>query len=110
MGTLDLQPAAGEVARLLEGISEEQLTWPTPCGDSSVATLLDHFMNLSLVFAAAARKTTDGAPSGPPVASAGNLDPDWRAALPKRLGELADAWRDPVAWEGITGAGGARMP
>lgn len=112
MAMLDLYPAAGEVTRLLEEVGEEQLTAPTPCGDS-VAALLDHFMSLTLAFTWAARKTTDaeGAASGPPpVASAANLDPDWRAALPKRLGELADAWRDPAAWEGMTEAGGQRMP
>jgi uncharacterized protein (TIGR03086 family) len=112
MAMLDLYPAAGEVTRLLEGVGEEQLTAPTPCGGESLATLLDHFMNLTLVFTWAARKTTEaeGAASGPPAASAANLDPDWRAALPKRLGELADAWRDPAAWEGMTEAGGQRMP
>jgi uncharacterized protein (TIGR03086 family) len=112
MAMLDLYPAVGEVTRLLDGVGDERLTGPTPCEGHSVATLLDHFMGLSLAFTWAARKTTvaEGAAPGAPVASAEHLDPDWRAVLPKQLGELADAWRDPAAWEGMTEVGGLRMP
>jgi len=112
MAMLDLHLATSEVSRLLDGVREEQLAAPTPC-EYPVAALLDHFMSLSLHFTWAARKTTgaEGAASGPPpVPSAANLDPDWRSVLPKRLGELADAWRDPAAREGMTEAGGQRMP
>ena len=30
--------------------------------------------------------------------------------LPRRLDELAAAWREPAAWEGMTEAGGVTMP
>ncbi len=112
MAMLDLHLAASEVSRLLDEVSEEQQAAPTPCEGYPVAALLDHFMSLSLAFTWAARKTTaaEGASGAPPVPSAANLDPDWRSVLPKRLGELADAWRDPGAWEGMTEAGGVRMP
>jgi uncharacterized protein (TIGR03086 family) len=112
--TLDLGPAAREVTRLLDGVTDDQLAGPTPCPDYPVAALLDHFMGLSLAFTWAARKTTaaeggSGA-SGRVRPTAEHLDPAWRTLLPQRLGELAEAWRDPAAWEGMTEAGGVRMP
>ena len=111
MRMLDLHPATGEVARLLEGVTDGQLTGPTPCPDYPVAALLDHLMGLTLAFTWAARKTTatgGGGESGPAPANAEHLRPDWRTVLPPRLGELAEAWRDPAAWEGMTEAGGVR--
>ena len=36
---IDLEPAAREVVRLLEGVSEDRLTDPTPCDGTSVAVL-----------------------------------------------------------------------
>jgi uncharacterized protein (TIGR03086 family) len=97
MPVLDLGPAASEVERLLDGVTDDRLAGPTPCPGYPVA----------------ARKTT--APeradeSGPGLARAEHLDPGWRTLLPRRLAELAAAWRDPAAWEGMTEAGGVRMP
>jgi len=111
---LDLEPAAREVARLLDGVTDDQLADPTPCVDTRVAALLDHLMGLSLAFTWAARKTTategGGGNSGPGQATVEHLDPGWRTLLPSRLSELAEAWRDPKAWEGVTEAGGVTMP
>jgi uncharacterized protein (TIGR03086 family) len=111
---LDLGPAAGEVERLLGGVRDDQLAGPTPCADTPVAALLDHLMGLAVAFTCAARKTTATAngseESGPGQASAEHLNPQWRTLLPHRLGVLVEAWRDPSAWEGMTEAGGVRMP
>ena len=95
---LDLDPPASEVKRLLAGITDEQLSAPTPCESTPVAGLLDHFIGLTGAFRDAARKSTG--PDLPPASSsATNLDPDWRTVLPKQLDELATAWKDPAAWE-----------
>ena len=113
MSRVDLAPAAGEVARLQNGVRDDQLSDPTPCQDTPVAALLDHLMGLSLAFTWAARKTGPpaGVPSPPPgLARAETLDPDWRAQLPRRLTELVEAWREPAAWEGMTEAGGVQLP
>jgi uncharacterized protein (TIGR03086 family) len=111
MPVIELESAAREVVRLLDGVTEDRLDDPTPCTDTPVAALLDHFLGLSLAFTWAARKTTppeDG--PGPGAVSAEYLDPQWRTLLPRRLGELVEAWRDPIAWEGMTEAGGVTMP
>ena len=110
---IDIDGAAEEVVRLLDGVTDEQLTDPTPCEGSSVATLLDHLMGLSLAFTWAAHKSAppvDGSAPGPGQATAEHLDPAWRDVLPGRLGDLAEAWREPSAWEGVTEAGGVRLP
>ena len=114
MTMIDLEPAAREVARLLDGVTDDHLAGPTPCAGTPVAALLDHLMGLSLAFTWAARKTTaaeaGGDASGPGLATAEHLDPKWRTVLPQRLDDLVRAWREPAAWEGMTEAGGVRMP
>ena len=114
MSMLDLIPATREVARLLDGVADDQLADPTPCADTPVAALLDHLMGLSMAFTWAARKTTavedHSKESGPGQASAEHLDPQWRRLLPERLDELSKAWGDPDAWEGMTEAGGVTTP
>jgi uncharacterized protein (TIGR03086 family) len=109
---LDLGPATHEVIRVVKGVTDDQLTAPTPCAGTPVGALLDHLMRLSRAFTSAARKTTaaEGTGGPPPPASAENLDPDWRSSLPRRLADLAEAWRDPAAWQGTTEAGGITMP
>jgi uncharacterized protein (TIGR03086 family) len=106
---LDLHPAADEVVRLLDGVTDDHLGGPTPNRGRSVAALLDHLMGLSVAFTWAARKTTP-ADAGGPTADGDELDPGWRDELPRRLRTLAEAWRDPAAWEGMTRAGGLDLP
>jgi len=107
---LDLHPATREVARLLEGVTDDQLSAPSP-SDCDVATLLDHLMGLTMAFTWAAEKSAaEHGPTGPGRSSAKALDPDWRSVLPGRLDALADAWSKPSAWEGMTEAGGVPLP
>ena len=105
---LDLAPPAAEIARLLDGVRDDQLDAITP-SVTPVAGLLDHLMGLALAFRVAAEKGPDLAPNGPEP-SANQLDPAWRIELPERLDALAAAWRDPAAWEGMTAVGGVTMP
>jgi uncharacterized protein (TIGR03086 family) len=107
MPPVDLGPATQRMADLLPAITDEQLTDPTPCTGTSVAALLDHIAGFTLAFAAAARKTPLDRTAS---ADAPNLAPDWRDSIPAGLKELAEAWRDPDAWTGTTGAGGVELP
>ncbi|MEU9305530.1 TIGR03086 family metal-binding protein [Streptomyces sp. NPDC048269] len=108
--TLDLGPQARIVARLAEGVQDTRLADRTPCPAYSVSDLLGHLAGLAVAFRDAARKdlgpTTDTAPG----AAAPSLPADWREELPRVLGELAEAWRDPAAWTGMTRAGGVDLP
>lgn len=108
--TFDFGPQTRIVARLAEGVRDEQLADPTPCPDYAVRNLLGHLAGLAVAFRDAARKDLGPTTDTPPTAAVPDIGPDWRAALPKALDELADAWRDPAAWTGMTRAGGVDLP
>lgn len=104
---LSLQPATTTLARLIGEVRDDQLERPTPCQQMTVAALLDHIDGLAQAFTAAARKSPlDSARS----ADASRLDNDWRARIPQRLDELAQAWNAQAAWQGATRAGGVDLP
>ena len=105
--TPDLASAATEVARIVTGVKDDQLTDPTPCTGTSVGGMLDHLLGLTVAFHMAAEKQR---PEGGPSADAANLASDWRTRLPAQLERLATAWRAPGAWDGMTEAGGVQMP
>jgi uncharacterized protein (TIGR03086 family) len=105
--TRDFAPQAAEVARVVAGVRDDQLTDPTPCAGTSVAALLDHLVGLTLAFRKAAEKMPQ---SGGPRADADNLPPDWRTRLPQQLDGLVAAWQQPSAWEGSTEIAGMTMP
>ncbi|MEU5246747.1 maleylpyruvate isomerase N-terminal domain-containing protein, partial [Streptomyces asoensis] len=87
--TLDLGPQTLIVARLAEGVRDEQLAHGTPCPGCAVRNMLGHLTGLSGAFRDAARKdlgpTTDTAPD----AAAPDIGPGWRAELSKALDGLA---------------------
>ena len=107
MQTMDFAPVADEVTRVLAGVRDDQLSDPTPCAGTPVAGLLDHLMGLTYAFRLSAEKTPLPAA---PRASADDLPADWRTRLPEQLDALVAAWRKLEAWEGMTEAGGVRLP
>jgi uncharacterized protein (TIGR03086 family) len=109
MTTLDFGPTTTALASIVHGVRDDQLDGRTPCTERSVADLLDHIGGLALAFTWAARK--DGPPGGTsPQADGSELPDDWRSVIPDRLAALADAWRDPAAYTGLTMAGPVEMP
>lgn len=103
----DLAPATGQLAGLVRKVTDGDLKAPTPCPDYTVGDLLDHVNGLSVAFTMAARKTpVEGTAAG----DAARLPLDFRESVPARLGELAESWRSPAAWEGMTRAGGVDLP
>ncbi|SEQ02757.1 TIGR03086 family metal-binding protein [Microlunatus flavus] len=106
---LDLEPATRILQRTADGIADERLGATTPC-DVSVEKLLAHVLGLSVAFREAARKVSGPSTDAAPSLADGVLPPDWRAQLPVVLDELARAWREPGAWEGMTRAGGLDLP
>ncbi|MER5548743.1 TIGR03086 family metal-binding protein [Streptomyces sp. CG4] len=110
MTIVDLGPQARIVARLAESVTDDQLTGPTPCPECAVRNLLGHVQMLSVAFRDAARKDLGPTTDTNPTAAVPDIGPGWREELPKALDELADAWRDPDAWTGMTRAGGVDLP
>ncbi|CAL9420015.1 hypothetical protein SUDANB176_01844 [Streptomyces sp. enrichment culture] len=107
---LDLGAQARIVARLAEGVTDEQLGGDTPCPDREVRNLLGHLAGLAVAFRDAGRKDLGVTTDTDPDAAVPDIGPGWREELPRVLGELADAWRDPAAWTGTTRAGGIDLP
>lgn len=104
---IDLEPAASRMVRLVQAVPDDALGRPTPCAAYTVGDLLDHIGGFALAFrAAAVKQPLSGGPSG----DASNLGADWRSRIGRDLTALADAWRDPDAWTGMTGAGGVDLP
>lgn len=105
---IDMTAACAGTAELLSRLDDDQLAKTTPC-DVTVAALIEHIGGLSLAFGAAARKEfgelTDTAPE-----LGDEPDGDWRRTYPTRLTDMAQAWRDPAAWEGMSRAGGVDFP
>ncbi|MFH9232990.1 TIGR03086 family metal-binding protein [Streptomyces globisporus] len=109
-GLPDLEPAARRIAELLGPVDDGTLDGPTPCPDYAVRELLGHLTGLATAFRDAARKDLGPSTATSPDASLPVLDDDWREVLPRRLEEVAAAWRSPDAWTGMTRAGGIELP
>ncbi|MFJ6081780.1 TIGR03086 family metal-binding protein [Streptomyces sp. NPDC092369] len=107
---LDLGPQARVIARLADGITDGQLADRTPCPESAVRNLLGHVAGLSVAFRDAGRKELGATTDTNPNDAVPDIGPGWREELPKALDELADAWRDPAAWTGMTRTGGLDLP
>ncbi|MFF4395549.1 TIGR03086 family metal-binding protein [Streptomyces sp. NPDC001480] len=107
---LDLGPQARAVALLAERVTDEQLSAVTPCPDLAVRNLLGHLAGLAAAFRDAARKDLGVTTDTRPDAAVPDIGPGWREELPKVLDELAEAWRDPAAWTGMTRAGSVDLP
>jgi uncharacterized protein (TIGR03086 family) len=108
MDALDFGPATTTLARLVNGVTDDQLSARTPCPDYTVADLVDHIRGLAFAFTASARK--DDIPVGGGSGDGSRLEDGWRERIAAQLAELAEAWRDPTAYEDITMAGPIEMP
>ncbi len=106
----DLTPAARRLADIVANIPDDRLDGPTPCPDYTVGDLAEHVGGLSLAFAAAATKAGAEAGAQGPSGDASRLEDDWRTSIPEHLAAMAEAWRDPAAWSGMTQAGGVDLP
>lgn len=107
---LDLTPAARQMATLVSGVTDEQLADRTPCPDYTLGDLIDHVGGLAQAFANAATKNLGDSAAQAPPGDASRLGDAWRTRIAGQLAELAAAWQDPAAWEGMTRAGGVDLP
>ncbi len=107
---IDLRPATARVVAVVDGIRDDQLDDPTPCADTAVHELLNHLLGLTIAFRDAAGKVEGPTTSTPPEKVSTPLPVGWRDLLRTQLDEVAHAWSDPQAWEGMTMAGGVGLP
>lgn len=110
MTSVDLGPAAQRLGELVARVDDSELGRPTPCPSYSLGDLIDHIGGLAVAFTAAARKENGTNASQPPPGDAARLTDDWRARIPRDLGTLAQAWREPGAWTGTTRIAGDDSP
>src|SRR4051812_14982336 len=106
---IDLGPATERMTKVLASVSDMQFDFPTPCTDAHLGDLVDHVGTFTLAFSAIARKDRDIG-EVPPPPNAANLERGWRERISRDLTALAEAWREPSAWEGMTTAGGIELP
>ncbi len=108
--TVDLGPAARQMADLVRSTPDELLAAPTPCTTYSVGDLLDHIGGLAKAFTFAATKESLGMPDQTASGDGSRLEANWRATISADVIALAAAWEDPTAWTGMTKAGPIEMP
>ena len=106
---IDMTTACEGTAELLGHVRDDQLTAATPCGAMNLGAVIAHIGGLSRAFDAAARKEFGELTDTPPEMGDGPED-DWRASYPQSLARLAQAWREPAAWDGMSRAGGVDFP
>jgi uncharacterized protein (TIGR03086 family) len=109
--TVDLGPAARRLADLISSITDDELGKPTPCPAYTLGDLVQHVGGLALAFTAAANKErNEYNDREPPPGNIDRLGDDWRTRIPRDLAGLAQAWRDPEAWDGMTMIAGSESP
>jgi uncharacterized protein (TIGR03086 family) len=107
---VDLTPAAQRLADLVAGVRDDLLDAPTPCPAYTLGDLVDHIGGAAVAFTGAAVKNSGDVTAQGPSGDASRLTDDWRTRIRRDLNGLAEAWRDPAAWAGMTRAGGIDLP
>ncbi len=110
MNTVDLGPAAQRLGDLIARVTDDELGQPTPCPAYTLGDLIEHVGGLALAFAAAAAKESSARTEQQPSGDASRLSPGWRTRIPRDLAVLAQAWREPGAWAGMTRIAGMDAP
>jgi uncharacterized protein (TIGR03086 family) len=92
-----LQRACDQAAAVIASVAPDQMTWPTPCEQFDVRTLVGH-----MLFAA---RRIRAAGLGEPIpddgpAVTGIADADWAPAFRQTAAEVAAAWDRPDALAG----------
>jgi uncharacterized protein (TIGR03086 family) len=86
--------------KVLDGVTDDQLTHSSPCALWTVGDLIDHVDQVALVFTALAIQDTDGLLSVATNPDAAHLDSNWQESISQHLRTLGKSWDDPAAWRG----------
>ena len=106
---IDLTPACQRTAEVLMNVTDAQLNGRTPCQKLSLRDLVGMWVAWRWHSPRPPKRSSASSTDTPPVEGA-PLDDDWRTAYPRRLAELARAWGEPAAWEGMSRTGGVDFP
>jgi uncharacterized protein (TIGR03086 family) len=106
----DLEPATRRTSKLIGELSADQLGRPTPCPAYALGDLVEHVGSAAPAFTGAAEKDMGDITAGGAAGDGARLATDWQTHIPRDLGGLADAWRNPDAWTGMTRVGGVELP
>jgi uncharacterized protein (TIGR03086 family) len=110
MNNVDFGPAAQRLADLVARVEDDELGKPTPCPAYTLGDLIEHVGGLALAFTAAANKERSQLVEQAAPGDAARLGEDWRERIPRDLAALAQAWREPGAWAGMTRIAGGDAP
>ncbi|MEU6565014.1 TIGR03086 family metal-binding protein [Nocardia nova] len=106
----DLSTATKAMAAVVAGIDTADLDAATPCPEMTVRDLLFHALGFTEAFRQGATKEGVGHSAPPQPAPQADLPEGWPELLTAQLDSLAEAWRDPAAWDGETEVGGVTGP
>jgi uncharacterized protein (TIGR03086 family) len=104
---IDVNPAGEQMIEVLDGVTESQLSGPSPCTEYSVGDLVDHVDHLSRLFAALARHDPAELQNVGAAPTTVHLEPDWHLAVTAHVRLLIEAWDDPAAWQGTNNMPGS---
>jgi len=110
MDMIDMTSSCARTTDVLLAVRDDQLDGRTPCEKLTLRELVAHVGGLGTAFAAAARKDFGELTDSPPEGGGYQLADGWRSEYPGQLAGLANAWRDPGAWQGMTRVGGVDLP
>ncbi|GAB7036284.1 MULTISPECIES: TIGR03086 family metal-binding protein [Catenuloplanes] len=102
-----LRTAFADTARVVHGVTPEQLGAPTPCADWDVRALTNHLLQVAAALSLAGRRLPVpaelwGRDLMTADAPGDRFDDDRRAAL--------EGWSEPSAWDATVDVGGMPMP
>lgn len=95
-----LAATAERALPVVRGVTGDALTAPTPCPEYDVRALINHLLQVVVNFQAlAAKQDTDFSATTDRTAAG-----DWRETFADECARLVEAWAEPGAEEGTTGA------
>jgi uncharacterized protein (TIGR03086 family) len=110
MSNVDLGSATQRLADLVARVGDDELGKPTPCPAYTLGDLIDHVGGFALAFTAAGNKDNGAHTEHGPSGDGSRLTDDWRTRIPRDLATLAQTWREPDAWTGMTRIAGMEAP
>jgi uncharacterized protein (TIGR03086 family) len=105
-----LERAVAQATRLVAGVTDEQLTSPTPCAEWDVKTLLGHMLGGALMFTAGMNEGSVPQPVLQEIMSPDLVGADFRERFATEGARMVDAFRRPGATDQMVELPFGKMP